>query len=154
MSRQPDRDEKLEQLFQRTLGGLPPRRAPLALQARVLEELQRRAARPWWQRSFADWPWLARGAFLLLSGGGIDLLLVMSRRGAGYLQSLHQAGAWSLPWMRLGAALFYAARDLLGALSTPLAPTVLYGAAALAGVAYALLFGLGALAYRSLYLER
>jgi hypothetical protein len=154
MSEPFDTEEKLEQLLERTLGALPPRRAPPTLQARVLDEWRRRAARPWWQRSFAHWPWLARGAFLLLSAAGIDLLLTTSRRAAEYLQSLPASSAWPLCWARAGAALFDPARDLLGALSQLSSLAWLNGAVGLAVAVYALLFGLGALAYRTLYLER
>jgi len=42
------------------LRALPLVRAPAALQARVLAELARRQALPWWRQSFRDWPMAAQ----------------------------------------------------------------------------------------------
>ena len=36
----------------------------LALESRVLGELARRAAQPWWRRNFGHWPTLARAGFV------------------------------------------------------------------------------------------
>src|SRR6185437_10884347 len=66
VSELPEKTDPLEQLLDRTLHPLPLRRAPPTLQSRVLEELQRRAALPWWRRSFAHWPSAARAGFVLV----------------------------------------------------------------------------------------
>jgi hypothetical protein len=63
---QQDQDERLEQLLGRTVRDLPLRRAPLELELRVLGELERRQASPWWRLSFAHWPFLARGGLIAL----------------------------------------------------------------------------------------
>ncbi len=50
------RPDSLETWVDRSLRDLPDEPAPAALTSRVLDELARRAARPWWQRSPATWP--------------------------------------------------------------------------------------------------
>ena len=59
-------EEELERLVDRALHDLPLRRAPHTLESRVFAELERRAALPWWRRSFAHWPLPARSAFLVI----------------------------------------------------------------------------------------
>ena len=49
------------------LRNLPDRKAPAGLEARVLAEISRRAALPWWRKSFAHWPVAVRLGFLILS---------------------------------------------------------------------------------------
>jgi len=51
----------------RLLRQLPDRRAPAGLEARVLAEIARRAALPWWRTSFTHWPAAARVSFYGLS---------------------------------------------------------------------------------------
>ena len=62
-----DPNDRLERLTAEVLRELPPRRAPRTLEARVLAELERRAAKPWWQSSFMEWPALVRILFVLAS---------------------------------------------------------------------------------------
>jgi hypothetical protein len=122
--------EALERLLDRTLHELPLRRAPFTLESRVLGELERRAALPWWRRSFAYWPLLARAAFLVICGGLIRLAFLA---GATTV-----AGVRSLSWASL-------------ARTEP--PTWAYEGIAVCAVLYAVLFGLGAAVYRTLYLQ-
>src|SRR4051794_8580369 len=73
----PDHDAKLERLIHRTLRDLPSRHAPRSLEQRVLAEIERRAALPWWRKSFAHWPVAARAGFILVSAGFAKLAIML-----------------------------------------------------------------------------
>lgn len=49
-------DPRLEELIGRKLRALPERKAPASLQANVFAAIRARAARPWYQRSWFQWP--------------------------------------------------------------------------------------------------
>jgi hypothetical protein len=147
-----DRDEadlKLERLVDQALRELPVRRAPLNLESRVFEELARRAAMPWWQRSFVQWPRAARvlllGVCTVLSGltivGGAQIVATLGPavRPAGELDR--------------ALALLSTSKDLIATLVGTIPPMWIYEGLTLAAVLYAALFALGAAAYRTLYLE-
>jgi hypothetical protein len=137
--------EGLERLLDRTLRELPLRRAPFTLESRVLGELERRAALPWWRRSFAYWPLLARAAFLVICGGLIRLAFLA---GATTV-----AGVRSLSWAREVGAITVSAADLAALLARTEPPTWAYEGIAVCAVLYAVLFGLAAAVYRTLYLQ-
>jgi len=140
-----DQDLRLEHLVDRALRDLPLRRAPPGLEARVLQELARRAALPWWRRSFTHWPWAARALFLLTCAALSALPFVSGVHPAlqlGSPRALNQT-----------LALWNAAIEAVGSLTRAIPTLWLYEAAALAALLYALMFALGAAAYRSLYLE-
>ena len=59
--------DDLEKLIHGTVRDLPPRRAPRTLELRVLAELERRAAQPWWHKSYAHWPSPVRAGFLVFA---------------------------------------------------------------------------------------
>src|ERR1700692_901983 len=140
-----DPQDPLQQLFDRALGELPLRRAPPTLEARVCGELTRRAARPWWRRSFAQWPLPARAVFLVLCAVLIRLAF-MGGSAAG-------AGIHSLPWARQAGWLVASLANLAAAIAHISPPAWLYEGLAVCGVLYAVLFGLGAVVYRMLYLQ-
>jgi hypothetical protein len=153
MNPQDERHDALERLVTRTLRDQPAMRAPATLEARVAHDIARRAARPWWQRGFMRWPLVARAAFVLVSlAAGVKTVdatawLLGSLRGA----PLHMAGA--RPVMQIEAAgkvvetLAAAGTWILDGIPSPwLYSTVLAGVAL-----YAMFFGLGAAAYRTLY---
>ncbi len=129
MSDHPEHD-RLEQAIDRALRDLPPRRAPRHLETRILGELQRRAAFPWWRRGFAQWPWLARSTLIVVC---------VALTGVTLLDG---------PWSALVTA---------GGLATLIVHVVPPGwldlVLAVAGMFYVLLFGLSAAAYRTLYLQ-
>ena len=135
----------LERLLVRTLHELPLRRAPPTLEARVLHELERRASLPWWRRSFAHWPLLARAAFVVICCALISMALL---GGAVVI-----AGVGSLPWMRHVGALMAAGGNLAALLARTAPPAWVYEGVAACAVLYATLFGLGAVLYRTLYLQ-
>ena len=136
--------EALERLLDRALHGLPLRRAPLTLESRVFGELERRAALPWWRRSFAHWPPLARAIFLVICGALIKLAFLGGATAV--------AGVRSLSWTQEAGVLVASAGNLAALLAhTP--PAWVYEVIAVCAVLYAILFGLGAAVYRALYLQ-
>jgi hypothetical protein len=137
-------NEKLESLIDRTLRGQPPLRAPHTLETRVLNELARRAALPWWRKSFAYWPLIARAAFILACAG----LIKLSLAGAAWIFNAVATPVASVQGTaRTASSLVQAGEALINALPAQW----LYIGAAFAAVMYVALFGLGATAYRILY---
>ncbi len=136
--------DKLEEWLDRTLRELPPRAAPGTLQARVLGELRRRATLRWWQRSFAHWPTFARAAFVVMAIGMTALLSLGWRYAPDLLSMLPLAQA-----MRLLAA----ATVLAAAPAHLVSPAWMTAALTAGALLYVMLFGLGAVAYRTLYLK-
>jgi hypothetical protein len=138
-------NDSLEGLLERTVHELPLRRAPPTLESRVLCELQRRAALPWWRRSFAHWPLPARAVFVVICGALIRLAFL----GGGAAV----AGALSLSWAREIGVLMASGGNLVTLLAHTLPVNWLYDGIAACAVLYAVLFGLGAAVYRTLYLQ-
>jgi hypothetical protein len=139
-----DSHEQLARAIDQTLRALPPRRAPFSLEQRVRAEIARRAALPWWRRSFAGWPLPVKAAFLTLSAAMICALVVVS----GALPRPGGALAAPLAWLDAGLAI---ARAIGGAGETvlrSLPPLWLYGGLAFCAAAYAALMGLGAATWR------
>jgi hypothetical protein len=144
MSEADQSDEKLERLYARVLPGQPLRRAPPTLESRVFDELARRDALPWWRHSFAHWPNLARAAFVLICASLSGLAFLGGARlvaGLGSLAELRR------PW-----AITSTAMQLCGSLLRTIPAPWLYEGLAAAAILYAMLFALGATAYRTLYL--
>ena len=73
----PDHDGKLEQRVHVLLRDLPNRRAPRSLEQRVMAEIARLSALPWWRKSFGHWPVAARAGFILVCAGLVRLALTM-----------------------------------------------------------------------------
>jgi hypothetical protein len=69
-----DYEQQLEERLDRELKELPELQAPPALAARILSAVSRRAARPWYRRSWQAWPVSLRAAslpILLAMFGGL-----------------------------------------------------------------------------------
>ncbi len=154
MSEPFEAERRLERLLDRTLHGLPVRRAPATLESRVLAELARRAALPWWRRSFVHWPQAARAVFasmcLILAG----LAFAAGGWAASGLKSLHAVGVWPISWAREAVAVMGVAQSLSGELARAIPPDWIYGGLAAGALLYAALFGLGVAVYRTLYLNQ
>jgi hypothetical protein len=146
-------DDTLERLVDRALHDLPLRRAPATLESRVFAELQRRAALPWWRRSFAHWPLAARAGFLVICIALIGFVFVGGAAAMDALRSLSDSGALSLSWVRAAGVLMASAGNLIALLTRAVQPGLLYGGIAVCAALYAVLFGLGAAVYRTLYLR-
>ncbi len=153
-----DRESELERRVGRALRELALRRAPPSLESRVLEELGRRAALPWWRRSFATWPHLARSGFAVTCGSIAAALLAATwpwaHGGASAGAGVLSAGSllW-LPGVRSALTLLDVGRELNASLLRVVPLEWLYGAMAAGAILYVALFGLGAAAYRTLYLK-
>lgn len=141
--------ERLERLIDRTLREQPPRRAPGTLESRVLAEIERRAAQPWWRKNFAYWPAPARAGFLLVSAGFAALALAAaSWLGAGSdLATLFAGVAQEVAWIHTVAA-------AISSVVRNLPPLLVYGGLTALAALYIALFGIGAFAYRTLYAGR
>jgi len=142
----------VEGFVERALRALPDRAAPGALEARVLAEIGRRAVRPWWTKSFAQWPVVVRAGFLVVSVVAAAVLAV------GAIAFGTEFGAWSvagqivgrLPGAEAARELVLALGSAAAAVARSIPPLWLYVAVAALGGAYALLIALGAATYRTL----
>ena len=145
--------QELEQFIHRTLRSLPDRQAPGTLEARVLAAVERQALIPWWHKGWAYWPAAARAVFLAgataVAGG---VLLAAYTLFAGVDTSAVAAGA-AAP-----LAAFQRVIDIAGWLAgltrhvfAGIPALWLYGGLAFVAAMYASVFGLGAVAYRTLY---
>jgi hypothetical protein len=152
----PEDQQKLEASIHRVLRGLPDRRAPAGLEARVLAALSRRAALPWWRKSFAHWPPAVRALFVL--GAGVAAALVVAgvfvlgrSPGANEVAAGFSA---SYSWLVIARDVVAAgtARVRLFAASIP--PLWLYGGAAALALCYASVAAAGAATYRALLVGR
>jgi hypothetical protein len=149
MKPSPEEQLRLEQLIDRTLRGQPPRRAPATLEARVFAEIGRRAARPWWQKSFTHWPAAARLVFLLASVGAVRLAL----RASGWLATPIESASL-LPSLPPEVTWIHSFVAAIAQVLHHMPPLWVYGGLAIVAVMYAALFGLSATAYRTLYASR
>lgn len=147
-----DEDQDIERHVHAALRALPARRAPATLEARVLAEIERRQALPWWRYSFGTWPPAARVGFVVAS---VVLALAVMLFGPAPQRALDALPAHPLMAMpgasQVEALLASVAVLRSAALHT--IPASWLTLALLAGtLLYALLFGLTAAVYRGLYL--
>ena len=156
MNPTPEKNEKLERLVHATLRELPARRAPQSIEQRVLAEIERRGALPWWRKSFVHWPIAARTGFIILSAGIVKLaLLATVWVMAGFdTAQFRDAFATQFAWMESGLAVVNAVIGFFDIMLRNIPPLWLYGGLAFIGAMYVALFGLGAAAYRTLYARR
>jgi hypothetical protein len=140
----PESEEKLERWVRELLVNTPLRRAPATLEAAVLAEIARRAALPWWRLSFAQWPAMARIVFVLVSIALIALTILAS--------GVREFGTTPLAWAQAAIHAASAASGFAGMFVRIIPSQWLYVGLIVGALLYALLFGLGALAYRFLYL--
>ena len=141
-----------EQLLGRLLRNLPLRSAPVTLESRVFSELQRRAALPWWHRGFTSWSLATRAAFVAVCSAIIAFTVLGSWAIAG-VRTLNDVGALAMLWTQPAIATIASAGEFAALLVRVIPEAWLYGALAVGATLYGVLFGLGAAAYRSLYLQ-
>jgi hypothetical protein len=148
--------EKLEVAIHRVLRSLPDRKAPAGLEARVLAELGRRAALPWWKKSFAFWPASVRIGFF--AGSALAAALVVAGLVyAGESSGAHQlAGsiANSIAWLVFARDMMATVGDKVRIVIAAVPPLWLYGAAATLAACYGALAAIGAATYRTLCFAR
>ena len=146
-------DDALERALSHAVDGLPLRRAPATLEARVFGELERRAALPWWRRSFTHWPLLARAGFVVICTALIKLAFLEGAVAIVGVRTLHDSGALSPAWLQEIWVVAVAAGNLASLLARTVPPAWAYEGVVVCAVLYAVLFGLGAAVYRTLYLQ-
>jgi hypothetical protein len=143
-------EEALDRLLRQALRTLPERAAPLTLQSRVLRELQRRAALPWWRRGFAHWPLSVRCAFILVCCALVGMTLLDGAWKIAGIRALNDVGAMPFSWVYPVVA---AAAEIPTLLTRAIPPTWLYAGLWIGLLLYVSLFGLAAAAYHMLYLQ-
>jgi len=155
MTPSPENDQRLERTIHRTLRELPARRAPRSLESRVLAELARLEALPWWRKSFVHWPLPARLLFLLLSVGLVGGVVVAGIWGGAGLEALplRSLFAREFTWFDNAAAIYNAVRNFGEILLRNIPPLWLYGGLAFIAAMYAACFGLGAAAFKALHAQ-
>ncbi len=151
MTPSPDPSEQLERVMHRTLRQLPDRSAPATLEARVLAEIARRAAFPWWRKSFAHWPFTAKFLFLVACVGAVPIAwFAISWASSGVdSTSIRTALAQPLAWIHAASAVVQAIVNSFEVVGRNIPALWLYGVLAFFAALYAALFGLGAAAYKA-----
>ena len=144
-----EQHEQLERYIDQALRDQPLRRAPVDLESKVMAEIARRAAAPWWQGSFAGWPLAARLLFLVVSAGFITLVLKASAMIIDPINPGARSAALfaDVAWI---PSLFMT----IGTVFRDLPSLWVYGGVAILGALYLTLFGVSAAAYRTLYAPR
>jgi hypothetical protein len=146
--------EKLESFVDQLVRGQPLRRAPPSLEARVLAQLAlQQTPMPWWRKGFTHWPLSARAAFLIASYGFVRLAIAGVMSLTSFVGSREVAGT-AISWVHSGAEALSATASMCSLVVRAIPPSWLYGMAVCGFALYALLFGLGTVAYRTLYVER
>ncbi|HEY1764506.1 MAG TPA: hypothetical protein VGF85_06260 [Opitutaceae bacterium] len=148
--------DKLEAALNQMFKGLPNRKAPAAFQSRVFAELSRRAALPWWRKSFAYWPVAIRAGFFIGSAAIVALLVsgvFILMRSPAAVQSLSDAEQ-PFAWLRQIGATVASARVSVQHVVALIPPLWLYGAVGAIVIGYASLAAIGAATYRIVNLGR
>ncbi len=153
MDELPNADDEAELALNRVLRNLPLRHAPATLESRVLEQLERLGTLPWWRRGFAHWPRTARAAFVAICCAVIGLTVLDGSWLIGGARIIGEIGGLSVSWAYPTIAVFSSAAEVAALLLRAIPLPWLYGSLAACALLYAALFGLGAAAYRSLYLQ-
>src|ERR1700743_3939593 len=133
-------EQKLEQVLSQGLRGLPLRRAPSSLEGRVINELARRAALPWWRASFGTWPVAARVGFVLVCAALVAATILGGV--SAYLgdRCFNEASALLLPWAQPFLTVVSSAGGLVALLGRVIPPLWLYGILGLGIFLYVTLF--------------
>lgn len=147
-----ERRARLERAMARVLAGQPPLRAPATLGERVMAELARRAALPWWRRGFSYWPLGARIALVVALAALLWLVLALTGgAAAGTGDTLRAEVVGSVTsWTTALHALASAAGEIGGFAARAVPATWIYGCAAAVAALYVSFFGLGAATYKVL----
>jgi hypothetical protein len=126
------------------------------MEARILAELSRRAALPWWRKSYAYWPAAIRASFFVGSAVAAALLVVGLITLGRSVGAQNLAGGVSQPFAWLGTA-----RDVIASMNTSIRsligsipPVWLYGTVGTIIFCYAALAAISAAAYRALSFGR
>ena len=152
----PNEQEKLEASVHQLLRKLPDRRAPSGLERRVLAEIARRAALPWWKKSFAYWPAPARLGFFV--GSAVAAALVVSGliivSGSTGAHELAGGISNSFSWLSIAREILASAESRVQQLSAEIPSLWLYAIGGTVVACYAALGAIGAAAYRTFSVAR
>ena len=146
----PTPESELEQAIDRELRRLPDLRAPRELLPRVLQAIAEREKLPWWQKSFAYWPWPARVLFLAATAGLAAVLVYFTwgvSAGVSFGALTEELGpvAGRFEQVRGLLATLGGAAVTLGRAA---GPWFLWGAAGVLGACYLTTVALGAFCWR------
>ncbi len=145
MSADRNRHDEIERQITRALQEQPLRRAPSMLERRVLAQIESGAAAMGWRAGFAHWPVAARVLFLAASIGVVKVALSMAMWLATPLDS--PAVSLQLPsqiaWLQ---TMFVA----IGSVARTVPSIWVHVGIAILAILYAVLFGIGATAYRTM----
>jgi hypothetical protein len=148
--------DPLEKFVHETLRALPERKAPAALEGRVMAEIMRRASLPWWHRSWSYWPQSVRAAFLIFSAGLSSAVIywtVQLFTGQATGPVGRAASSASQQWSALGAV-YRTFANLGGNFFSAIPQTWIYAAAIGFIIVNMTVIGVGATAYRTLWQSR
>jgi len=126
------------------------------MELRILAELSRRAALPWWRKSYAYWPLAFRATFFVGSAVAAALLvsgLIALGRSTGG-QDLAGGVAQPFAWLSSGRSLVESINANFRQLIAMIPPVWLYGVVGTIALCYAALAVIGAAAYRALSFGR
>jgi hypothetical protein len=138
--------DPLQAVIDRTLRSLPDRQAPSSLETRVLAEIARREALPWWRCSWNKWPRPAQIVFLVASAA---LAAFAVTRGVAFMSGAEQALAGKVSGVyELLRTAVVACRDAFNTTFGPVPIEWQYAALAVVATGYLALTGLGVAAYR------
>ncbi len=145
--------DQLEKLIHQNLRALPDRRAPRSLESRVLMAIAARASLPWWKRSFAQWPVIARVAFILFSAGLVKVALMAAVWVMAGFSGAEFTNAFStqFAWLHQITSAIGGMREFFAILGRSIPALWIYAAFGTIAAIYVSLFGIGATAYRALY---
>lgn len=114
-------DEKLAAEIDRELKKLPDRPAPSALAARVMAQVRQLESRPWWQKSWFEWPlalkWVSGFvALVMFAGMGLADYTPLAGRFSEFETALQQAAGsfgvllesiWNFAWSLVASIPLY-----------------------------------------------
>lgn len=125
--------------------------APATLSARVIAEIERRSALPWWRQSFRHWPVPVRAAFVAACGGAIWTSL--SAPLARVFSTVNAPVTWAYQTGATVSLVNSVFGHVSGDLARSISPLWLYGAGVGVCALYVFFAGLCAATYRTLYVS-
>lgn len=146
--------QQLEQFVTRLSRRQPLRSAPTTLQARVMRELQARAALPWWRKSFVHWPLWSQALFVMAALLAAKLLLVLADKIGGQWLAHGEVVAKSGVLVRDVSTIAAVGHDVSSQLFGLIPVPFVYGAVFVIALLYLMLFGIGVTTYKTLYAAR
>ena len=146
-------EARLERLIHGVLREQPELRAPVSLEARVLEAIAGESL-PWWRSGFAQWPLGAKAAtfaaLVLVSKLTLDVVMWLFSNPTPVSSTVENTISRAKSTAGLFTSLLQVGQSLFNMIPTHWVTLALVFAASM----YFVLFVLGATAYRTLYLNK